>query len=367
MPAPRRRAWPSVVLGALLAAFGSGPAAALRTRARGPGEAEADAVAVPVVVAAMPGFHRRGVPTGRNSELSPASAELLRFRGSEEGQQQSQLESHQSAEVVLHALRDPWWVGNKHLQLVTVETRPNKTKIHRIENVGFLRRWTGYITKLRIMNEWLANHTDDKAQIIFIDGEDTLYGGCSEEQFMTDYQEIVKRSRDTEVVVGAERGCYDCPKPWRCDTVPQVPAWAYRNWTLAGGGKTIRGSLLDPSGQMRFVNSGFITGPVDQLRALFRKSLASMMAWKKRRLPTDQYFVAEYVLQHPRSAVLDYASSLVTSGYSLNATKLFALTGEGGLYNLVTGKQQCFFHANGASRFTIDGLIAWQQGGPKPW
>jgi len=358
----QRPAAPAAKLAPLLAALGAcrlGLAVRLASGGRTP-QAAGEAAEMPPVLAAMPGARR---PPGDDGvgQLAPAATQLLL------ADYQVELPKAAGAarsEVVLHALRDPWWVGNQRIQLVTVETRPNRTELRGIRNIGLNRHWEGYVTKLQVMTEWLRKLGDEETQIIFVDGDDTIFGGCSQEQFLRDYRDVVKRSGGVEVVIGAERGCYECPAPWTCQTVPEVPEWAYRNWTLASGGTTIGASRLDPSGQMRFLNSGFITGPAGKLRALYQGSLQSMLAWEGR-VPGDQYFVSKYALARPKDAVLDYASSLVTCGYSLNVTKLFELLPKGGLFNRVTGKHQCFFHANGHSSY--GGIVGWQRGGPKPW
>jgi len=306
----------------------------------------------------MPGLLRQPGRDGRGP--TPEAAAQL-------SQQKGELRQHEAHSHFLHVLRDPWFVGNEKLQLVTVETRPNRTKVPGIKNVGFNQTWQGFMTKLELMSQWLDEQKDDEALVIFVDGEDTLFGGCSQEQFMRDYQDIVNRSGGAEVVTGAERGCYEIPRPWYCEGVPKVPEWAVRDWTRAAGGREIGGSHLDRDGQMRFVNSGFIMGPVGKLRQVFQTSLEDMQNWRHEgRLRGDQYYVARYILGHGESAVPDYGSSLVTCGYSLDPLKLFKLLPGGGLYNEVTEKQQCFFHANGPSFKESLGIIRWQQGGEIP-
>mmetsp|Transcript_98715 Transcript_98715/g.287952 ORF Transcript_98715/g.287952 Transcript_98715/m.287952 type:complete len:357 (+) Transcript_98715:90-1160(+) len=353
----QRPACPGAVLLALFVSSACCPGAAVRLAPGRKEMREAEALSVPPVLAAMPGF-QADPATGGARHLPPALTRLSR-----------QSLQHQRDEVVLHALRDPWWVGNRHLHLVTVETRPNRTKIRGIKNIGLQHKWRGFVTKLEIVTNWLDDCKDDckngKDHIIVVDGDDTLFGGCSQEQFLHDYREIVNSSGGAEVVIGAERGCYDLPKPWTCQDMPEVPQWAYRDWKLASGGKRMKCSPLDASGQMRFLNSGFLTGPADQLREIFRWSLDKMVAGMRQRV-TDQHFVAEYFLSKPGRAALDYASSLVTSGYSLNVTALFKLLPGGGLYNRVTHKHQCFFHANGASVSAAQGIISWQQRGGMP-
>lgn len=313
---------------------------------------------LPMILKRMPAFKHSSNTTGNMSLSGGNSTHLF-----------SEVRLHSSSEqLTFHWLTDPWFMGKTNLHLVTVETRPNNTKIDGLLNPGANWTWEGLITKLKVMTFWLKSRPPSEL-VIFVDGGDTLFGGCTEKAFFDAYEFNKKQHNGASIVIGAERGCYKCPPPWTCQTVPQVPGWAFLDWNSADAGATWGTSPLDSAGQMRFLNSGFLVGPAGDLKDLFNQSLARMEEDKAEciELPcSDQYYVYEYFLQNQNIAVLDYASQLVTNGYSLNLEKLFELQDDRSFYNRVTRRQECFFHANGQGD-AFYYLRAWQQGAPRPW
>lgn len=287
----------------------------------------------------------------------------------------------ESLSVSFSVLKDPWYSGNTGVHLVTVETRRKvRPHIPHIDNIGQGKQFEGYITKLKVTYEWLKRQSGDPL-VIFVDGSDTLFGGCTEEQFMQDYRDLQRREGGRDIVVAAERGCYEIPAPWKCSDMPEAPRWARRDWAEAAGGIVLESSPVDPQGQPRYVNSGFVMGPRKKLMDFYKNTLLAMEAAAKTNgdAKSDQYYVTQQFLEHPQEATLDYASSLVTCGYSLDLQKLFALQENAdffhkllgktkrNVYNIVTGKRQCFFHANGPAKRQGGDLTSWLEGGNKPW
>merc|ERR1712100_471922 len=113
------------------------------------------------------------------------------------------------------------------------------------------------------------------------------------------------------------------PEPYKCEDMARVPDWAHHNWSLAAGGWTSKKSLLDPEGQPRYVNSGFIVGPVQKLSNFYQNVVSDVSDVLTHDVPGDQYFITKRLMKHPEEAVLDSANSLVTCGYSLDMRALF--------------------------------------------
>lgn len=313
-------------------------------------------------------------------------------------------QSSQGSQARLHELQDPWWTGNQHVTLVTVETRPGRTKVDGITTLGEGAAWNGTLGKLQIMLPWLrSKEMDDPNHIvIFVDGDDTVYGGCDEAQFLRDYHEIVKNSHGSEVVVAAERGCFDspwgtsCPIEWNQrrgadPQYPDVPLWAKRNWTPWAGGIFNPRSPLDETGQMRFLNSGIIVGPVGKLVAMYSEVLRMMVNHEYGSTPklsldfkshmhgnrqvSDQYFVNRYFVDRMGngSSTLDYTGLLGTCVYGLQPEKLLELregsNGRKQMFNMATNRTQCFVHMNGPQKRYATALSKWQHSTnqSRPW
>merc|ERR1719444_469098 len=62
-----------------------------------------------------------------------------------------------------------------------------------VANVGLNKAWAGYGTKLMEILLY-ANSVSDDTLLVYIDGNDVVWGGCSREEFVAAYQRIVDAS-----------------------------------------------------------------------------------------------------------------------------------------------------------------------------
>jgi len=220
---------------------------------------------------------------------------------------------------------------------VTAETRGEPMLLKygrfggRVLNLGTGTKWDGYETKVKLLRRWLhdqlaAGKGDDL--VAFFDGSDVIWGGCELRHFIRAYHRIANRS-GAKVVFSAELVCGEQD----CNKVPDVPYWAIK----IAGGRPLNGgfwkkyvdgcdktwdddcsSRRDCGGlaacsvppSVKFLNSGFVMGPVEDL---FRLMDWSMNNYKKYSVWGDQSVFAVYWLKHQEEVTLDYLGELALS------------------------------------------------------
>mmetsp|Transcript_21169 Transcript_21169/g.66985 ORF Transcript_21169/g.66985 Transcript_21169/m.66985 type:complete len:507 (-) Transcript_21169:67-1587(-) len=230
----------------------------------------------------------------------------------------------------------------RKISFVTAETRgePMLVKVGdfterfktEVVNLGEGEKWKGYKSKVRLLQKYLSKRMDEGADdelVAFVDGSDVIWGGCDPGYFQHAYEQIVEKSGAT-IVFSAELACGEQD----CNKVPEVPQWAVE---LAGEGRALDGDFwkeyvdgcratwtdecsakrdcgglaacADPP-TVRFLNSGFVMGPVKDLAKLMDWSLENydeMSVWG------DQSVFASYWLENQEAVTLDYTGALAAS------------------------------------------------------
>eukprot|EP00435_Cladocopium_sp_Y103_P048074 s686_g14.t1 len=241
---------------------------------------------------------------------------------------------------------------------VTINTKstPLVTKVgapFEVFNLGMGKTWDGFKTKFELLLPFLENRAESDL-IAFMDGADVFWGGCDMEQFLRSYHEIVNRSK-APIVISAEIACGE----QQCWKVPKVPSWAdnMSHQNLGGG---FWADYVAPDGcrstccpcrkppAVTFLNSGFMIGPMGEIRDLVRWSLEN---YDEVSTLGDQSVIAYYWFHKGRSKItLDYAGELCLTLSDLQPSALLNLTHRGHIWNKAFGRKQCFIHGNGRSR-----------------
>lgn len=229
-----------------------------------------------------------------------------------------------------------------------------------VVNIGEGEPWHGYKTKFELLLPFLKSKKDDDL-VAFMDGTDIFWGGCEMKDFLHYYQQIVEAS-GASIVISAEIACGEQP----CNKVPPAPEWAVdlANISLNDGfwekfvsekGCGTFGCPCAKPPAIKFLNSGFIFGPV--------KDLVPMISWSldnydKESTLGDQSVLAKYWFMHPDQIALDYQGALCLSTSDLNPYTLFAKDPiTGGLWNKAFGRMQCLTHGNGRGRYALWDLL----------
>jgi len=243
-----------------------------------------------------------------------------------------------------------------------------------VVNIGEGQRWVDYRTKVELLatflrsriaaaKKWrLPDSAADKDILVFVDGSDVFWGGCSRFDFLSAYERIVRRS-GARIVFSAELACGEQD----CNKVPEVPSWAE---DLAGGRNLssgfwkpyatgCKGTWTDECSAKRdcgfkapcsvppalkFLNSGFFMGPV--------KDLADMMEWTLRNYDDvsvwgDQSAFSVYWLDRLDTVTLDYGGELAISLSDMRTDLVQADRQYDVIRNTAFNRVQCAIHANG--------------------
>mmetsp|Transcript_138571 Transcript_138571/g.430967 ORF Transcript_138571/g.430967 Transcript_138571/m.430967 type:complete len:513 (+) Transcript_138571:79-1617(+) len=227
----------------------------------------------------------------------------------------------------------------RKISFITAETRgdPILVKVGDFEkrfetkvlNVGEGHKWDGYKSKVKILQKYLQGRLREGGGddlVAFVDGSDVIWGGCDPGYFQHSYDEIVRLS-GARIVFGAELACGEQD----CNKVPRVPQWAEElsgkrrlnrgfwkrfidgcraTWTDECSAKRDCGGMAacaDPP-SVRFLNSGFVMGPVTDLSKMFDWSLENydnVTVWG------DQSVFASYWLKNQKDITLDYTGAMV--------------------------------------------------------
>eukprot|EP00928_Gymnodinium_smaydae_P061692 TRINITY_DN45722_c0_g1_i1.p1 TRINITY_DN45722_c0_g1~~TRINITY_DN45722_c0_g1_i1.p1 ORF type:complete len:408 (-),score=74.81 TRINITY_DN45722_c0_g1_i1:25-1248(-) len=268
-----------------------------------------------------------------------------------------------------------------------------------VRNIGMISAWVGYGTKLANIL-YYTNTVPDDTLIVYVDGNDVVWGGCSKRQFLASYRAIVKES-GAPVVVGAElvcgeqnctdgsaipkwalqrsaaqlsadrmrsdyTACAEQVKPGcRCD-MPSPPSCRNFNYTGEDDGAADAAHLAlvtadamsQAEGSMArgplfsYLNSGFVMGPAKEVRAMFQWAAFHYLTIKqKRNWIHDQGAIAEYWRRNPSKVTLDYRGELAVSlprlaEDVLKVHKSRHSDGQVVRSELLGGGLQCFVHNN---------------------
>eukprot|EP00928_Gymnodinium_smaydae_P032454 TRINITY_DN234_c0_g2_i1.p1 TRINITY_DN234_c0_g2~~TRINITY_DN234_c0_g2_i1.p1 ORF type:complete len:424 (+),score=102.97 TRINITY_DN234_c0_g2_i1:44-1273(+) len=274
----------------------------------------------------------------------------------------------------------------------------------KVENVGLNTSWVGYGTKLLNVMYYTKSVPDD-AIVVYFDGNDVVWGGCSRSQFLESYWDIV-RSSGANLVVGAELVCgeqncddsseiptwararagqmllastlheqidecgsqvkaecrCDVPSPPECRAFNYTSAddWGQEGWQwaeerlvmLSTISKLPQQSKIFAAAPFRFLNSGFVMGPAKDIRDMFQWAAFHYLSVKeKREWVHDQGAIAEYWRRNPSKIALDYRGELSVSLPRLHPSVLELgisdVSGSAVMRNkLLGGRLQCLIHNN---------------------
>lgn len=320
-----------------------------------------------------------------------------------------------SAFTTCCALKSQVRQHNPKITITTVETRiqavtfpmpgvPGKQFL----NLGYNKSWDNLFTKPKIFLPWLQSREDPEEIVVFADGADVMYGGCSDEELLDLYRRVVAVSGGARVLMGAEMGLDPPPlgamtdpfrqfetrrhdvqgalsltdesyggvanceisrkKPEQCYTPTLLEAQA-GHWPCAGP------CSFPPS--LTYLNSGFIIGPVRDLIGVIEGMLkyenvddishkvSHGSPFFMYKLPPNMNKVANvektgvynwhdqgaatmYMAEHPDKLSIDYTGSLVLNLHQLPLKDILDVHPDA-LTNKVTGRVTCFLHANGPS------------------
>eukprot|EP00746_Dinoflagellata_sp_MGD_P164000 gnl/MRDRNA2_/MRDRNA2_92396_c0_seq1.p1 gnl/MRDRNA2_/MRDRNA2_92396_c0~~gnl/MRDRNA2_/MRDRNA2_92396_c0_seq1.p1 ORF type:complete len:310 (+),score=59.68 gnl/MRDRNA2_/MRDRNA2_92396_c0_seq1:378-1307(+) len=261
--------------------------------------------------------------------------------------------------------RQPKLLRSDKLLVVTVDTRGQE--LHRlrgppgwdwtVKNIGAGKPWHGYVTKVKLMQDWVATLADDQ-YVVFVDGGDVMYGGCDLGEMLARFR-VLSRLTNAPVIMGAEYNCHEPPTAG-CANYPShgrdevlnafhLKAEDLDSW---GSGPNWGGGHM----ALKFLNSGFYMGQVKDLKPL----IAEWMALSS--LPSsDQGWAAQVLQNRPDLLALDYGSMLVSNLFGVRLNKddrqLYSFqASEKQWVNDATGKSVCFFHGNGPAKTALDDL-----------
>uniref|UniRef100_A0A7S4R5A6 Uncharacterized protein n=1 Tax=Alexandrium monilatum TaxID=311494 RepID=A0A7S4R5A6_9DINO len=209
------------------------------------------------------------------------------------------------------------------LPVVTVETSrqgrfalPGAQPQVAVLNVGAGRTWEGPVTKNELFLRWLQEPVRDPDGLaVLIDGGDLIYGGCGEAALLRAYHAIANAGGGAKVVVSAEMGGY--PKNMRSVQEGPGPSGQMdkvlaafglrRDWTTpyVDCSRDIDAGPCSNHRVYRYLNYGFLMGPVGELRKLVSFVLAQG--------GTDQGQAARYCFNHSEVCTLDYGGLLSLS------------------------------------------------------
>eukprot|EP00928_Gymnodinium_smaydae_P006371 TRINITY_DN1224_c0_g1_i1.p1 TRINITY_DN1224_c0_g1~~TRINITY_DN1224_c0_g1_i1.p1 ORF type:complete len:406 (+),score=63.14 TRINITY_DN1224_c0_g1_i1:75-1220(+) len=270
-----------------------------------------------------------------------------------------------------------------------------------VENVGKGVKWTGYGTKL-INVMYYADELPPDDLVVYVDGNDVVWGGCSKKHLLAAYHSIVRAS-GAKIVVGAEMVCGE----QSCDNSTALPKWAQRNtrslklerdpvklteceeqvkpecrcdmpsqpacrnfkytgvddadWNaeqkdaafLAIERDNVARADLEGSPTFRYLNSGFVMGPAKEIRDMFEWSVFHYLSVKEKKTwMHDQGAIAEYWRQNPSKVALDYQGELSLqlprlATETLKIDESDSETSSKVVRNRLLGDRvQCFIHNN---------------------
>lgn len=258
-----------------------------------------------------------------------------------------------------------------------------ETDFGKIVNIGFNRTWSGFQTKIELLDEYLQAQLSlvgydppgevERHLVVFVDGGDVFWGGCPLEEFRSMYHRIAEAS-GASVVFSAEVVCGEQD----CNKVPAVPDWAGDMAGIANLSRGVwpkyavgcRGTWNDECAakrdcgywapcarppSLKFLNSGFMIGPA--------KAMADMVSWARKNYEKlsvwgDQSVFASYWLEHQDRVTLDYTSELAISISDMDYKLLSVDHKSGDVRNMALDKVQCMIHGNGRGRDFLEYLVS---------
>jgi hypothetical protein len=173
------------------------------------------------------------------------------------------------------------------------------------EVLGMGKPWKGFKTKMENYLEGINRYVKEKgpeAFAIFVDAFDVLCIKDSD-KVMASYK---SKPRPMPIVVGTEIICF-----YNENCSMDALDW-YDHNKIPGGSQTIKNALTKPEPERPyyksptsvFLNSGFIMGPAEELRALFQEMMDSGDT-------DDQIAVIHYMKNHPEKVDYDMEDAMI--------------------------------------------------------
>jgi hypothetical protein len=246
-----------------------------------------------------------------------------------------------------------------------------------VQNVGYGLPWQGYRSKLSLFLRHLESRaaqlsggTDGaKDHLVALIDSDVIYGGCTADDFLSRYRKIVRAS-GAPVVAGAEFNCY-APPGGKCSNYPaehrrevldafqlsdekmqslaneSAKPWPCSKKFCNIDGVECRQRETVPLSGPKFLNSGFIIGPLDKITEVVRSAMQLM----DQGYLLEQSALSKVMHDNPNLITLDYGAGLVSNLYGValekNRKPMFTWdSGSGTWYNHGIDKTACFLHSS---------------------
>lgn len=314
----------------------------------------------------------------------------------------TQVQAVNLAEAGFHLQKSWQELASEEIEIITVETRSDLVKMpipgvagKHFKNLGVNQTWHGLFTKPHLFLEWLSSQKDPEKLVIFADGADVMFGGCSNGELLDAYRKTVQASGNVRVVMGAEMGLDPPPAGAYVDIHKQFEERRQAVQATAGLKDSSYGDLAacvvsrqkadgchvpklakvksghwpcagpcswPPS--LTFLNSGFIMGPVGELREV----VSGMLRFEE--LPADAPFRTNwhdqgaailYMAENPHKVTLDYTGNIVLNLHQFPLKDIMHVHPDR-IKNKVTGRTSCFIHANGPALGKLNRTLSFQAG-----
>ena len=268
------------------------------------------------------------------------------------------------------------------VRLMTVDTRGEElhrlvgplTWDYHVRNVGPRRKWDGWRAYVVLMSEGIAGVPDGDI-VVFIDGGDVMYGGCSEEEFVDRFTTILEVT-GAKIIMGAEYNCFDAQRDCRDFPAPHrervLRAFGLStkaidergSYTVACPGFSnsscmyLTASCSYPGCSLKYPNAGFYAGYAYNMRNFFIELLRYMdhleQLWTHG-TPTDQAYASLIMTHRLDDIVLDYANVLMDNLFGQRGKPMYDFVFDQNAFFSTTmgkgsiqlGRKVCFFHDNG--------------------
>jgi hypothetical protein len=262
---------------------------------------------------------------------------------------------HEDGSVSLRNFNDsPLCAVERTISLFTCETRNDNEAYFMqgshpsvtVTNLGYMQQWYGYKTKVDLYYQYVKERAEANVPgelIILADNGDMAFGGCSYEDLLTKYDEIVRASDFAQVVAGADNKLFP-PGDWNYTVFD-----SRRHKVMEAFGLNMSSycAISDCSTfDYKYANSGFLMGPPKELSWLLACMLEHGNVEDTDTGFDDQQGLHACMFAHPSLVTLDYAGTLTLE---LIYFKKLALSSSGGrVFNeVVDHSPQCFVHGNG--------------------
>lgn len=197
--------------------------------------------------------------------------------------------------------------------------------------LGMGEPWRGLMTKPNIVRQWLRDGKNKTDIVFFVDAWDIIFQKHPDE-ILDEYFHLVgpvDKGVDLPLIFNAERNCF--PGGDHCNAFPESGT----PW--------------------RYLNSGFIVGPVCHMLALLESMDLESLGYDEQRPdgswnhPNDQLEYLKAFVKQPVPMVLDTEAKLCISLHDTKPEELefFEQGGKKMVRNLVTGTVPGVLHGNG--------------------